>query len=53
MSNVLKHKGMLNEKLINWSKKYKVNYLNYDYNNCNYQSNNEQNETIEVLITNF
>ena len=53
MSNVLKHKGMLNEELINWSKKYKVNYLNYDYNNCNYQSNNEQNETIEVLITNF
>lgn len=53
MSNVLKHKGMLNEKLINWSKKYKVNYLNYDYNNCNYQSNNEQSETIEVLITNF
>ena len=53
MSNVLKHKGMLNENLINWSKKYKVNYLNHNYNNCNYQSNNEQNETIEVLITNY
>ena len=36
-----------------FQEKYKVNYLNYDYNNCNYQSNNEQNETIEVLITNF
>lgn len=53
MSNVLKHKGKLNEYLEIWSSNYNIHYLNYDYNNCNYHSNNKENETIEVLITNY
>lgn len=53
MSNVLEHKGLRNEELIEWSKKYKVYYLNYNYNNCNYQDNNDQYKTIEVLIVNY
>ena len=53
LSNVLEHKGLENETLKEWSKKYNINYLNYDYNNCNYQCNNKNNKTIEVLITNY
>jgi hypothetical protein len=53
MSNVLEHKGLRNEELIEWSKKYKVYYLDYNYNNCNYQDNNDQYKTIEVLIVNY
>lgn len=53
MSNVLEHKGLKNEELINWSNKYKVHYMNYNYNNCNYQENNKNYKTMEVLITNY
>lgn len=53
MSNVLEHKGLKNEDLIEWSKKYRVYHMDYNYNNCNYQENNKQNKTIEVLITNY
>jgi DNA adenine methylase Dam len=53
MSNVLEHKGLKNEKLIEWSKKYITISLNFDYNNCNYQNNNKNNKTVEVLITNY
>ena len=53
MSNILEHKGLKNEKLIEWSKKYKVYHLNYNYNNCNYQDNNKNNNTVEVLIVNY
>ena len=53
MSNVLEHKGLKNEELINWSKKYKVYHMNYNYNNCNYQENNKENRTVEVLIINY
>ena len=53
MSNVLEHKGLKNELLIKWSKKYIVTRLNYNYNNCNYQNNNDKHETVEVLITNY
>lgn len=53
MSNVLEHKGLKNDKLIEWSKKYKVYHLNYNYNNCNYQDNNKKNKTDEVLIINY
>ena len=53
LSNVLEHKGFENKILKEWSKKYNINYLNYDYNNCNYQCNNKNNKTIEVLITNY
>lgn len=53
MSNVLEHKGLKNEKLIEWSKKYKVYTLDYNYDNCNYQDNNKNNNTVEVLIVNY
>lgn len=53
LSNVIKHKGMVNEKLIEWAKKYKINYIKYDYKNCSYHGKNTDKETIEVLITNY
>lgn len=53
ISNIFEHKGLKNDKLIEWSKKYNVHYLNYNYNNCNYQEDNKSNKTIEVLITNY
>lgn len=53
ISNVIKHKGETNAYLENWGGNYNIHYLNYNYNNCNYHSNNKNNETIEVLITNY
>ena len=53
LSNVFKNKDKSNDLLIEWSKKYKVHYLNHSYSNSNYQSKNREIKTIEVLITNF
>lgn len=53
MSNVLEHKGQKNERLIEWTKKYKVHYINSNYNNCCYHKTERNNPTIEVLITNY
>jgi DNA adenine methylase Dam len=53
LSNVLEHKGLKNEILMKWANSYKIHYLNYNYNNCNYQDKNKDNKTIEVLITNY
>lgn len=53
LSNVLEHKGVRNEQLIKWSKKYIVTPLNYNYDNCNYQGKNKLNKTTEVIITNY
>lgn len=53
MSNVLEHKGQKNERLIEWSKKYKVHYINSNYNNCCYHKTERNNPTVEVLITNY
>ncbi len=53
LSNVLEHKGLKNEILMKWANSYKIHYLNYNYNNCNYQDKNKDSETIEVLITNY
>ena len=53
LSNVFKHKDKENKLLIEWAKKYKINYINNDYSNCNYQLKERKAETIEVLITNF
>ena len=53
LSNVLEHKGKFNDCLINWSKKYKIHYINYDYKNSNYHGKNTDKKTIEVLITNY
>ena len=54
MSNVFENKGNKNEELIEWSKEYKVHYINNTYNNSNYQSKDKgKNTTVEVLITNY
>ena len=53
ISNVLEHNGNKNEILIEWSKKYNINYLNYNYSNCNYHKKDNGHKSIEVLITNY
>lgn len=54
LSNVIKHKGIENGILINWSSKYNVNYINSNYSNCNYQLKNKSTtDSIEVLVTNY
>jgi len=53
LSNVLYHKELKNEQLIEWSKKYNIYYLDKNYDNCNYQVKKSNNQTMEVLITNF
>lgn len=54
LSNVLEHKGKSNDILKEWSKKYNINYLNYDYSNCNYQTKDKtKKSSVEVLITNY
>lgn len=50
LSNVFSHKGVDNEKLIEWSKKYKVHFLNSNY--ISYHDNTIK-PTIEVVVTNF
>ena len=55
LSNVLEHKGDVNEIMKNWAEKnkYKVHKLNYHYKNSNYHSTAKNNKTVEVLITNY
>ncbi|MCR0251525.1 Dam family site-specific DNA-(adenine-N6)-methyltransferase [[Clostridium] innocuum] len=55
LSNVIRHKGMVNDYLLNWQEKnkYKLHMIDFNYNNCNYHTKNKENETIEVLITNY
>lgn len=53
LSNVLENKGKSNDILKDWSKKYNIHYLNYSYNNSNYQIKDKTNKSIEVLITNY
>lgn len=54
MSNVTYHKGKTNDSLIEWSRKYKINELNYTYKNSNYQTKDRSdNGSVEVLITNY
>lgn len=52
LSNVLEHNGLKNTQLINWCKKYKVHYLDKNYNNCSYNLITKG-KTIEVIITNY
>ena len=52
LSNVLIHKGLKNERLIEWSKKYNIKYIDKSYSNCNYHLKDKEKETIEVLIYN-
>ncbi|WP_367568854.1 DNA adenine methylase [Lacrimispora sp.] len=53
LSNVLYHKGLSNELLIEWSKGYQVHYIDKTYSNCNYQFKERNAVTVEVLITNY
>jgi len=53
LSNVFQHKGLTNDILIEWSKKYRVTYINKSYSNCNYQFKEKESKTVEVLITNY
>ncbi|MDR3331433.1 MAG: Dam family site-specific DNA-(adenine-N6)-methyltransferase [Synergistaceae bacterium] len=51
LSNVLAHKGVRNEILLDWCKKYAVTPLDYDYSNSSY--NTQKGESAEALITNY
>lgn len=53
LSNVFFHKGLSNDILIEWSKKYYVNFIDKIYSNCSYQFKDRGTKTVEVLITNF
>ena len=53
MSNVFESKGSVNKELIEWSKKYKVHYINNKYTNSSYQRKDRNGKDIEVLITNY
>ena len=53
LSNVLYHNGNKNEQLFNWSKKYNMHQINFNYNNSNYHSKAKKYNTTEVLITNY
>ena len=55
LSNVIEHKGTINEPLVDWieSNQYNPHEINFNYDNCNYHTNNKQNVTKEVLITNY
>lgn len=51
LSNVIEHKGKENKLLKEWSKKYKVIYLDNDYSNSSY--NTKKGKSKEVLIINY
>ncbi|WP_124065096.1 Dam family site-specific DNA-(adenine-N6)-methyltransferase [Clostridium sp. E02] len=53
LSNVLYHKGLSNDLLIEWSNKYQIHYIDKTYSNCNYQFKDRGAVTVEVLITNY
>lgn len=53
LSNVMEHKGQVNNLLKKWAKQYRVHYLNYNYRNSNYQIKEKSTKTTEVLITNY
>ena len=57
LSNVLEHKGKSNDLLKNWidkNKDYRINHIDVDYSNSNYQTMvRTKNASVEVLITNY
>ena len=56
LSNVIFHKNKEHSLLIDWSKKYNIHYLNYDYKytwSHKKLNENKKSKTIEVLITNY
>lgn len=54
-SNVITHKGMTNQLLKDFidNNGLNCNFLDFNYNNSNYQASNEKHLTLEVLITNY
>lgn len=55
LSNVSEHKGIKHNILLNWKKvnQYHLHTIDFNYNNCNYQTKNKANVTKEILITNY
>jgi DNA adenine methylase len=56
LSNVLEAKGLENKILKNWIESrpaYKMIDLNYSYTNSNYQRQNKEQKTREVLVVNY
>lgn len=53
LSNVFYHKGLQNDLLIEWSKKYKVYYVDKNYKNSSYHGKNTDKKTVEVIIINY
>jgi len=51
LSNVTEHKGIKNELLLEWSKKYRVIALDFDYSNSSY--NTKKGGSKEVLVVNY
>ncbi|MDF7665929.1 Dam family site-specific DNA-(adenine-N6)-methyltransferase [Bifidobacterium sp. ESL0745] len=51
MSNVLSHKGAVNESLQQWSKAYNVHHINASYAHSSYNTKPARSD--EVLITNY
>ena len=51
LSNVIEHKGLINQSLLDFSKGFTVHSLNYSYANSSY--NTTRTQSIEVLITNY
>lgn len=53
LSNVLVHKGLSNDRLIKWSKKYNIKHIDKTYKNSSYQRKNKDKETQEVIVYNY
>ncbi|MGN1414348.1 MAG: DNA adenine methylase [Anaerovoracaceae bacterium] len=53
LSNVMVHKGRSNALLMEWAKQYHIHNLSFHYNNSNYHGKNTEQETKEVLVTNY
>lgn len=53
LSNVIEHKGRVNNMLDEWRMAYNTHFLSKNYNNSSYHSKNTDKNTIEVLITNY
>jgi len=53
LSNVVEHKGEINEILAEWMRKYNVHYISGNYDNSNYRSTARRNKTTEILVTNY
>jgi DNA adenine methylase len=57
LSNVLEHKGQINELLIDWLEHnpgYRINDIDMNYSNSNYQTKvRDKQATREILITNY